>query len=421
MSVQSSSCLDNQNSPIWQNKDLDPSLTSIVYVNKAFNLCEDPVARLNTLTKRSIEIEQETGCTITIHGQASKTELIWIKIKGESMGARKQALKLINENTNNACFEVILPNLNEEKIEPTRLSSPSPPQSPRTKSATGESNAKQKSSSTATNQSSSNSLTKDLSNKRKSTMTRSSTENVISSLQSKNSFTSPFSVLLPQTLPLKEELISNKTMHPILESDKDDETDENLSQSVSIVNEANKKPTKKYRYSLDFLLLRADMPDSKRLPNNWKELNEKYPLICFCGKVLSYFNPYKYHEHWEKTKAQNYELHQSNFESAKLAYQKKPVFRAQTDDYLNVKNTLRDFQNTALNVKNRANDAYKSFNYNTAYNGNYIENGFYNKKQSPLLPFEMRQFQSNTPIYQQENQMKRKQTRAYQSNSINNL
>ncbi len=75
-------------------------------MNKAFNLCEDPVARLNALTKRSIEIEQETGCTITIHGQANKTELIWIKIKGESIGARKQALKLINENTNNACFEV---------------------------------------------------------------------------------------------------------------------------------------------------------------------------------------------------------------------------------------------------------------------------------------------------------------------------
>lgn len=403
MSVQSSSCLDNQNSPIWQNKDLDPSLTSIVYVNKAFNLCEDPVARLNALTKRSIEIEQETGCTITIHGQANKTELIWIKIKGESIGARKQALKLINENTNNACFEVILPNLNDEKIEPTRLSSLSPPQSPRTKSSTNENNIKQKPNSTATNQSSSsNSFTKDLSNKRKSTMTRSSTENVISSLQSKNSSTSPFSVLLPQTLPLKEDIISNKIMHPILESDRDDEADENLSQIASVVNEANKKPTKKYRYSLDFLLLRADMPDSKRLPNNWKELNEKYPLICFCGKVLSYFNPYKYHEHWEKTKAQNYELHQSNFESAKLAYQKKPVFRAQTDDFLNVKNTLKEFQNTSLNSKTRTNDVYKSFNYNSAYTSNHIENGFYNKKQL-LLPFEMRQFQSNTPIYQQEN------------------
>lgn len=48
---------------------------------------------------------------------------------------------------------------------------------------------------------------------------------------------------------------------------------------------SNNSTTLKKRYSIDFLLARADTPSSKTMPKNWKELNEKYPNICFCGKV----------------------------------------------------------------------------------------------------------------------------------------
>ena len=176
--------------------------------------------------------------------------------------------------------------------------------------------------------------------KRKSTLTRSSTENIISSMQSAET-TAPFSVLLP-TSQLKKEDLSKNLMQPIIEGDAcDDEPG---------------KPKRKHQYSIDFLLLRADVPSSKQLPSNWKELNDKYPLVCFCGKVsnpylilfdlngllniankvLSYFNPYKYHEHWEKTVHTNYELHRA----AKPSQEKKYAQKAHTDDYLNLKTTL---------------------------------------------------------------------------------
>ena len=48
---------------------------------------------------------------------------------------------------------------------------------------------------------------------------------------------------------------------------------------------SNNSTTLKKRSSIDFLLARADTPSSKTMPKNWKELNEKYPNICFCGKV----------------------------------------------------------------------------------------------------------------------------------------
>lgn len=39
------------------------------------------------------------------------------------------------------------------------------------------------------------------------------------------------------------------------------------------------------RYPVDVLLMRSDVPASKKMPDEWFELNQKYPEVCFCGKV----------------------------------------------------------------------------------------------------------------------------------------
>ena len=46
-----------------------------------------------------------------------------------------------------------------------------------------------------------------------------------------------------------------------------------------------KRTVDKKRYSLDFLLERADAFQSKQIPKDWPDLNIKYPNICFCGRV----------------------------------------------------------------------------------------------------------------------------------------
>ena len=41
----------------------------------------------------------------------------------------------------------------------------------------------------------------------------------------------------------------------------------------------------KHVYSLDFLLSRAEVENSKTMPTNWRDLSFLYPNICFSGKV----------------------------------------------------------------------------------------------------------------------------------------
>lgn len=378
MSVQSSVVLETQNSPIWQNKDLGPNSTSIVFVNNSYNLVEN----LNQLIMRSSEIEQETNCAITIHGQ-------WIKIKNSSLEARQAAFNLINAATDNSCNEIFLPSVNKESNEDTRLSSPSPPPSQNipptksTKSTAQNDNSQAKPKRANPTLSNTPNYNQDVPN-RKMGMVRSSTEATLSSLQSKMTADSPFSILLPSAAKnLKNTNIleeANETAHGV-------STD--LSNNVE-----NKK-----RYSVDFLLLRSDVSTSKRLPPNWKELNEKYPMICFCGKVLSYFNPYKYYEHWEKTKNHNYELHNSN-DSTRFAYYKKnndySKQKSHTDDYLNLQTAFNDFHiHPHSTNKFRHNEFQKPYNYNYESNGHKVHQ----------LPFDSRQHQA---YLQQENQMKRK-------------
>lgn len=376
MSMQSS--LDTQ-SPIWQNKDLGPSSTSLAFLNnKTFNL----VDKLSDLTIRLAEIEQETTCSISIHGQ-------WIKIKNSSTEARQIAFNLINAATNNSCNEIFLPDVNVNTAEAsvgTRLSSPSPPPPVHNEPITIKSTAQKiKQQTTLTELP-----------KRKSGLTRSSTDTQISSLQQSKTV-SPFSNMLP--VSPKSSSISNNV---IIEEERPVDANNNEITESTIT---TKKSENKHRYSVDFLLLRSDMANSKKLPSNWKELNEIFPSICFCGKVLSYFNPYKYHEHWEKTKNQNYELHNSSCEPQRYPYYKTKSIdnhnnnKAQTDDYINLQTTLRDFHNV-----NYPNKSYRN-NYN-------YDNPTYKKHQ---LPFEMRQ-QQNHNFYQQENQIKRKHQRVPNGN-----
>lgn len=362
--------------PIWQNQDLGPNSTSIVFVSTDYNLAEN----LTDLLQRLAQIEKETTCAISIHGQ-------WIKIKNNSAEIRKQAFNLIQTATKKSCKEIFLPSVNEDNQ--LRLSSPSPPPLDDPTKSTAQINESPR--------------------YRKNGLTRSSTETQISSLQKAKHF-SPFSVLLPLTT----ETVMNEIASPLspVKLLKDKVILEEVTTIKETVENTDQNAASK-RYSKDFLLLRADVPASKKLPVNWNSLNEIFPSICFCGKVLSYFNPYKYHEHWEKTKKQNYELHDSN-ESPRNEFYKRQNnvdFKAHTDDYLNL--SLRDFNHTSNNYHTRSFRINNYFNNehvgNKKYSGYDGFNGFSSNRKQHQLGLEIRQnqFQQNQVFYLQEHQLKR--------------
>lgn len=231
-------------------------------------------------------MELSTGCKASVHGQ-------WIKIKGQSSSARRQAFSLINSFADNSCKEVgpcslvfspfsvrptlidlcalfssqiFLPSLDEVASDPARLATPSPPSSPEpTKSAA-------------------------LPPQRKAGLTRSSTETLISSLQQQTS-KSPFSSVLvplhtsqPKDTAIPEETASEGTDQSIAAAP-ELPTDANNNNMNSDSCDGDESQRKRHKYSLDFLLLRSDVPNAKKLPSSWKALNEKFPAICFCGKV----------------------------------------------------------------------------------------------------------------------------------------
>lgn len=162
------------------------------------------------------------------------------------------------------------------------------------------------------------------------------------------------------------------------------------------------------------------------MPSNWKALNEKFPNVCFCGKVLSYFNPYKYHEHWEKTKIQNYELHDSTDSS----YYTPNNFgnnmnstKSYTDDYLNLQTTLKDLNNSKNYPMNkfRHNHEYQTINFHQhPYNYDFNKNVSYNQKQKYHDSFDYGQnhFQHKQFNHQQENQFKRKSKYSFNNHKV---
>lgn len=237
MSVQS---LLNIQSPIWQNKDIGPD-SSFVYVNHSYDLA----GNLEEFADGLFKVEQDTNCKMSIHGQ-------WIKIKGNSVNSRKNAFILINALTNNSCKEIFLPNVGEAENgineNDSRLSSPSPPPSPL---LDADSTLKSTAQIITSTQKSPHNIRKSL--------TRSSTETQISSMQkSKATSSSPFSSILNPFIPKSNNTVS-KSNNKIVEEEED-----GLCEQISNtdLNNNNQKEDKK-RYSVDFLLLRSDIPSSK--------------------------------------------------------------------------------------------------------------------------------------------------------------
>lgn len=133
--------------------------------------------------------------------------------------------------------------------------------------------------------------------------------------------------------------------------------------------------------------------------------------------MLSYFNPYKYHEHWEKTKHTNYELHDSS--DLQLRYVPYPPkktasggLRAHTDDFIDVNRNGSDNGNNGGNnsgINSGNNKFYRtnpqsehSFHKSSSfYNYPTMGNGFEHKKAPRDV--ESRQFQAPSAFYQQEN------------------
>ncbi len=112
----------------------------------------------------------------------------------------------------------------------------------------------------------------------KSSMTRSTTEGFISSLSHSNSNRSSLyaSTLKEEFIPSNSRMMG-MTQRPQLNMDKKFE-------KLKLDN--SNKYKLKNRYTVDFLLQRADTINSKKQPANWKELSEKYPSVCFSGKVF---------------------------------------------------------------------------------------------------------------------------------------
>ncbi len=127
---------------------------------------------------------------------------------------------------------------------------------------------------------------------------------------------------------------------------------------------------------------------------------------------MSYFNPYKYHEHWEKTKKQNYELHDSNEIPRNETYkhQSNIFLKAHTDDYLNL--SLRDFDHNN-NYNTKSFKINRNFNNEQIGNKKYMGfdgyNGFNSNRYQQQSGYDLRQnkFQQEQVLNLKEPQLKR--------------
>lgn len=277
---------------IWQYNDLDTNLVSIYCIPRS--------AIKNTLLFKSFvqETEKQTGCVVNLYGLESSSEVIWMKIKNSSREARENALQLINALTQNSCKEIILP-------KPSDIPTPLKTSSNKTNNPNA-SSTKVKSASGDHDEFNEPDRKKDKPREvSKKPLVRSLTENSILSLSNSNS--------------------NEKCLEKIIENDGDFSLNDRLNLNgeeattrtktkedpINQTRSDNTKPKK--RYTLEFLLSRSDKPQSQQMPENWSELSEKYPTVCFNGKIISHFNPNKYFIHWNKVKLQNSELHSSNF------------------------------------------------------------------------------------------------------------
>lgn len=130
-------------------------------------------------------------------------------------------------------------------------------------------------------------------------LARSSTENFISSLAQSSA---PFgSILAPITVNDEEEESEafcengrdgEQLATPAMLTTDLDVVARNRDQEKHEYSEKNvdDSASSKRVYSLDFLLSRADVQNSKTMPENWRQLSALYPNVCFSGKVDFFYN-----------------------------------------------------------------------------------------------------------------------------------
>jgi hypothetical protein len=201
--------------------------------------------------------------------------------------------------------------------------------------------------------------------KRKTTLTRSKTENQISTIREKN-VSNPFGSFLAP-LSIKEVHDDDEdcdTMHKKADNQFSCSPLSSSSDSSSSSTIFNKKSTSsgtssrpKYVYTVDFLLKRAESNQAKKMPHNWLQLNQKFSDICFCGKVISYFNPNKYYDHWNKVQKLNPELH-PNLNSFQIYFDNRDKFET---PYRETVSVVHPNQTHLRNVKSYNSDEQKSF------------------------------------------------------------
>jgi len=197
-------------------------------------------------------------------------------------------------------------------------------------------------------------------------MVRSSTDYSIQSVKSE-SFSSVFSPSISKfNLSLQEEETVDTTANLSV-------TEIDLNNNSLNVN----KQKKKQRYDLHFLLARSSVQSSKLMPNNWKQLNEKYPEVCFCGKVISYFDHLKYYSHLNYVKNLNENRHQpplnpnqkTNIHSN--SYHVNNNHHPNSDNFFPKRDSNHNFEKNVQNkshefCNNNVKKAHKSFGYTNA-------------------------------------------------------
>lgn len=192
---------------------------------------------------------------------------------------------------------------------------------------------------------------KNASNTKKKTLTRSCTENSIGCGVSSSN---PFGSILT---PFREE--NSIEISKKMSNDQEMNLSNNQINSHSSIEEQARKENRhstKQRYTLDFLLARSTMPESKKLPRNWKQLNVMYPNICFVGTVLSYFNASKYYDHWIRIQNENPELHNpvetlTNIQYLNLSQDKQP---SQDISRRNYPNLINGFKNNPEQINSKS-------------------------------------------------------------------
>jgi hypothetical protein len=238
---------------------LNPSTTTIMHLERQY------IGNLTELIEQIQKVEKDTNCIIKLHDIQSS--VVWIRVKSGEPVMREKASALINALTHNQCIEVKLPAI------PTKIM------------ANIEENNRRV---IMTN----NNETKSVDTQNKRGMTRSNTDNQISALNSRNGPFGSFLTPLSLNSSIKEEVndygYAQSTTDSVMPLHA---TQSRPSSAAETVKNAKKETPKPPRliYTADFLLKRADAPASKKQPFNWKELNHKYPSICFCGKVILLF------------------------------------------------------------------------------------------------------------------------------------